>query len=64
MKWADQSEDNKRALAMRVARNLREFGYPDVQADLVLEELNSTNRTIIGVMAADMLAKNGFEDME
>ena len=37
MKWADQSEDNKRAREVKIARNLREFGYPDVQADIVLE---------------------------
>jgi hypothetical protein len=64
MKWSETSPDNQRALAISIARNLREFGYPGVTADMVLEELASENRTIIGMMAADMLVKNGFEDME
>lgn len=63
MKWAEQSEDNKQALAKTVARELNRQGYP-ITPGVVLEELASENRTVVGRMAADMLAQNGFEDME
>jgi hypothetical protein len=64
MKWSEQSPDNQRALAISIARNLREFGYKSITADFVLEEIASENRTVVGMMAVDMLVKNGFEDME
>jgi hypothetical protein len=51
-----------KVLADGVARNLREFGYPDVTNEMVLEELDRApeDRTIIGMMACGMLEDNGL----
>ena len=45
-----------------IARNLREFGYPDVTASTVREQLGKAEgeRDIIGKFAAGMLEENGL----
>jgi hypothetical protein len=64
MKWTETNENTKQMIAKKVAKNLREFGYRDITGEYVLEQLASEDRDVIGMMAADMLAENGFTDME
>lgn len=63
MKWSNQSRDEKKALAQKLARILNDEGFL-ATTTIVLEELESKNRNLVGVRAADILAQNGFEDME
>lgn len=44
-------------LVSKIAEGLRDFGYPDVTADLVLDELKKPDaeRNIIGKMASTIL---------
>jgi hypothetical protein len=64
VKWAETNENTKQMIAKKVASNLREFGYPNITPGYVLKQLASEDRDVIGMMAADMLAENGFTDME
>ncbi len=50
-------------LAGGIARNLRQFGYPDVTAQTVIDEMAKpeSERGIIGMFAKSMLEENGIE---
>lgn len=63
MKWSEADERTKYGLATEIARRLREFGYKSVRPNYVLDELEKApeNRTIIGMLAARMLADNDAE---
>lgn len=63
MKWSSQSRDEKKTLAQKLARILSDEGW-FVTTTIVLEELASENRNPVGIRAANLLAQNGFEDME
>jgi len=64
MLWSELDDHNRRALALKIAHNLRDFGYNGITIDYVLEEIASKNRTVIGTFAVDMLIENGFTDLE
>lgn len=54
------------AMLLAIARNLREFGYPDVKPEVIREELSrpASERGIIGMFAAKMLEDHGITEFK
>tara|TARA_R100001244_G_C5109660_1_gene120842 strand:+ start:222 stop:410 length:189 start_codon:yes stop_codon:yes gene_type:complete len=55
----------KLIVVAEIHKNLKEFGYEDLTRDTVADEINKLESgvkptNIIGLMAKDMLVKNGF----
>lgn len=54
-------EDVTDRILPAIARNLREFGYPDVTPETVRESLSKPDEDIIAMFAKGMLEENGLE---